>query len=156
LAGATYTATLARGNRLDVATSGNGSVTFNPAADSSGEFVTQGTAVTVTATATAPAVFGRWQGGTRTGNSVLGLAMTRPYSLTAVFDPQLVITSGGPLGNGEVGNAYIANLAASGGTGTYAWTPASGTLPPGLALKVGGQISGTPGAVGKFVFTLRV
>src|SRR5215831_12364895 len=156
LAGATYTATLARGNRLDVATSGNGSVTFNPAADSSGQFVTQGTAVTVTATATAPAVFGRWQGDTATGNSVLVLPMTRPYSLTAVFDPLLVITSGGPLGNGEVGNAYIANLAASGGTGTYTWTPASGTLPPGLALKVGGQISGTPGAVGKFVFTLRV
>jgi len=156
LAGATYTATLVRANRLDVAKSGNGSVASNPAADTNGVFVTQGTSVTLTATAVAPAVFGRWQGDTSTGSSVLVLPMERPYNITAVFDPQLVISAGGLLGSGEVGNAYAASLTATGGAGTYVWSMASGTLPPGVTLKVGGQISGTPGDTGKFVFTVRV
>ena len=156
LAGATYTATLVRANRLDVAKSGNGSVASNPAADTNGVFVTQGTSVTLTATAVAPAVFGRWQGDTSTGSSVLVLPMERPYNITAVFDPQLVISAGGLLGSGEVGNAYLASLTATGGAGTYVWSMASGTLPPGVTLKVGGQISGTPGDTGKFVFTVRV
>jgi putative Ig domain-containing protein len=87
---------------------------------------------------------------------VLVLSMERPYSITAVFDPQLVISASGPLGSAEVGNPYSASLTATGGAGTYAWSPASGTLPPGLSLKVSGQISGTPAATGKFVFTVRV
>ncbi len=156
LAGATYTATLARANRLDVTTSGNGTVAFNPAADTNGVFVTHGTMVTLTATATAPSVFGRWQGDTSAGSNVLVLPMERPYGITAVFDPQLVIAAGGPLGGGEVGNAYATSLTATGGVGTYVWSMASGTLPPGLTLRVGGQISGTPGDTGRFVFTVRV
>jgi M6 family metalloprotease-like protein len=156
LAGAAYTATLVRTNRLDVAKSGNGSVVFSPAADTNGVFVTQGTPVMLTATAVAPAVFGRWQGDTSTGSNVLVLPMERPYNITAVFDPQLVIAANAPLAGGEVGNSYVAILRASGGAGNYLWSLASGTLPPGLALKVSGQITGAPGATGKFVFTVRV
>lgn len=156
LAGATYTATLARANRLDVAKSGAGSVAFNPAADSSGAFVAQGTAVTLTAAAAAPSVFGRWQGDTATTNSVLVLPMGRPYSVTAVFDPQLAITTSGALGAGTVGNAYAQALQASGGSGSYSWLLASGVLPGGLVLTQGGQIIGKPKATGTFVFTVRV
>lgn len=89
LAGAAYTAVLARSNRLDVATSGAGVVAFNPVADTSGVLVPQGTTVTLTATATLPARFEGWEGDTATSNSVLVLSMARPYSVTARFDPIL-------------------------------------------------------------------
>ncbi len=156
LAGATYTATLARANRLDVAKSGSGSVAFNPVADTSGVFVPQGTAVTLTATANAPSVFGGWQGDTATSNAVLVLPMGRPYSLTAVFDPQLAITTSGTLGAGIVGNTYAHALQASGGSGSYSWLLASGALPSGLVLTQSGLITGKPTAAGTFVFTVRV
>jgi M6 family metalloprotease-like protein len=158
LAGATYTATLMRANRLDVATSGNGTVAFNPVADSSGVFVAQGTAVTLTATGAAPSVFGRWQGDTSATNSVLVLPMGRPYSVTAVFDPLLTVTTSGTLPASEVGNPYAQSLQASGGTGSYAWSIASGSLPAGLTLRINGQITGKPlvTATGTAVFTARV
>jgi M6 family metalloprotease-like protein len=156
LAGGTYTATLARANRLDVVKSGAGTVAFNPVADSSGAFVAQGEPATLTATATAPSVFGRWQGDTTTTNSVVVLPMGRPYSVTAVFDPQLAITTSGALGAGIVGNAYTHALQASGGSGSYSWLLASGALPSGLVLTQSGQISGKPTASGTFVFTVRV
>ncbi|HEY6223687.1 MAG TPA: M6 family metalloprotease domain-containing protein, partial [Gemmatimonadales bacterium] len=100
LAGATYTATLARANRLDVTKSGSGTVAFNPPADTSGAFVAQGTAVTLAATGTTPSVFAHWQGDTASTNSVLVLPMGRPYAVTAVFDPELAITTSGPLAAG--------------------------------------------------------
>jgi M6 family metalloprotease-like protein len=156
LAGGTYTAILARANRLDVVRSGPGTVAFNPVADSSGAFVAQGTAVTLTATATTPSVFGRWQGDTATTSSVLVLPMGRPYSVTAVFDPLLAITTSGALGAGTVGNGYTQALQASGGSGSYSWLLASGALPSGLVLTQGGQITGKPTTSGRFVFTVRV
>jgi len=42
--------------------------------------------------------------------------------------------------------AYTATLAAQGGSGTYSWTVASGTLPAGLNLAANGSISGSPQA----------
>lgn len=156
LAGATYTATLARARRLDVAIVGNGTVAFSPLADSSGVYVTEGTPVTLTATAKAGSVFGRWSGDTGSGNTVVVLPMGRPYSVQAAFDPQLAISIGGPLGGGEVGTVYYDTVRAVGGSGIYAWSMASGTLPPGLSLKVNGDIAGTPATPGAYVFTLRV
>ena len=51
------------------------------------------------------------------------------------------------LPNGQVGKAYSAMLAASGGTGPMNWALTSGTLPAGLALNAqSGAISGTPSA----------
>jgi hypothetical protein len=57
-----------------------------------------------------------------------------------------------------VGSSYSQSLQASGGSGSYAWSLASGTLPSGLLLKVNGQITGTPdtAAIGTKVFTVRV
>jgi hypothetical protein len=56
------------------------------------------------------------------------------------------------------GQAYSAQLAASGGTSPYSWTEVGGALPPGLALSTSGAISGTadPGLSGTYRFTVRV
>ena len=44
---------------------------------------------------------------------------------------------------------------ATGGTGTYTWSLASGVLPAGLALNAGsGAISGTPPTAGSFAFSV--
>jgi hypothetical protein len=40
------------------------------------------------------------------------------------------------------------------GAGSYTWSIASGTLPPGLALSTGGLLSGTPTQVGASTFTV--
>lgn len=57
---------------------------------------------------------------------------------------------------GTVGTAYLFDLSPSGGTPPYAWSLASGSLPPGLVLSGGGQISGTPTTVGTTNFSLTL
>ena len=52
----------------------------------------------------------------------------------------------------EVSVPFDATLAATGGTGTYAWSLTSGALPPGLILE-DGAISGTPTTAGVYAFT---
>ena len=63
-------------------------------------------------------------------------------SLTIAPRPLVVTTSSLP--SGQVGTAYTANLAASGGTAPYKWSLSSGTLPDGLSLSTPGAITGTP------------
>lgn len=63
--------------------------------------------------------------------------------------------SGATLANGVVGTAYSASLSAAGGTGPYTWSVTNGSLPGGLSLASGGQISGTPNAAGTFAFTAQ-
>ena len=155
-AGATYTATLARAHLLNVTVAANGSVSYNPTADSSGTFVPQGTPVTLTATPTAPFVFGGWTGDTTASNPVLTLPMGRPFNLTARFDPQLVVTSGDPRPGGLMGKPYADTLRTTGGTGAYTWQVVGGALPSGLTLAVNGRITGIPAQTGSFTFTLRV
>jgi hypothetical protein len=53
------------------------------------------------------------------------------------------------------GRAYAAQLVATGGDGTYAWSLESGTLPSGVALTVSGALLGTPGSAGEFTFSAR-
>lgn len=60
------------------------------------------------------------------------------------------------LSDGRVGEPYEAALAATGGDGTYAWTLAAGSLPPGIALSAEGRLSGTPSVSGTFDITVRV
>ncbi|HVU15367.1 MAG TPA: DUF4082 domain-containing protein [Candidatus Didemnitutus sp.] len=74
--------------------------------------------------------------------------------LTVLPAPVAIITTS--LGNGSVGSAYSAALAASGGTTPYTWTLASGTLPSGLSLAATGAITGTPLASGAYTFSLKV
>ena len=52
--------------------------------------------------------------------------------------------------------AYSQTLTATGGTGTYTFSFASGTLPPGLSVSSAGVLSGTPTTAGTYTFTIRV
>jgi hypothetical protein len=55
----------------------------------------------------------------------------------------------------EVGARLAKTVTATGGTGTYTWSLASGALPSGVALNTGsGAISGTPQAAGNFTFSI--
>ena len=66
------------------------------------------------------------------------------------------------LPQGAVNVAYLVNgnpitLSATGGTGAYTWSIASGSLPPGLTLNAAqGVISGTPTTLGNYPFTVQV
>jgi M6 family metalloprotease-like protein len=155
-AGATYTAIMSRAHRLDVTVAANGTVAYSPPADSSGTFIDQGTPVTLTATPTAPFVFGGWTGDTTSGSTTLVLPMGRPFAVSAHFDPQLAITSTDPRPAGIMGKPYADTLKASGGAGTYSWQIVSGALPTGLVIAVNGRITGFPSQTGSFTFTARV
>jgi hypothetical protein len=54
------------------------------------------------------------------------------------------------------GSVYSQTLTASGGIGPYSWALIAGSLPAGLALSGGGNISGTPTGTGTSTFTVRV
>lgn len=63
------------------------------------------------------------------------------------------------LQDGFVGQPYTRSVATSGGGGTFVWSIASGSLPPGLSLLAAtpdAQIDGTPTVAGNFNFTLQV
>ena len=76
---------------------------------------------------------------------------TSPQVATAAF----VLQIGGPLAvqstslpAGNAGTAYVAQLAATGGTPPYSWSVTAGTLPGGIVLSTTGLLSGTPGSAG--------
>ncbi len=61
------------------------------------------------------------------------------------------------LPNGVENQSYDQQLTASGGSGTYTWSLASGsTLPPGLELASDGKITGTPTTAGIYGFSVDV
>jgi len=70
--------------------------------------------------------------------------------------PALTITTSSQLPAGVAGAAYSARLAAAGGTPSYAWSLAGGSLPAGLALDAQGGISGTPLLAGSSSFRAQV
>ncbi len=86
---------------------------------------------------------------TRQDTKVLGIVIRDPLAILAEepFSSRRTAT-------GEVSVPFEAMLTASGGNGTYTWTLAEGTLPPGL-LFAEGAISGTPRTAGVFRFTAR-
>lgn len=73
-------------------------------------------------------------------------------------DPLQILTT--TLGNATLGQAYGAQITASGGRGTYTWRVSQGALPDGLALGDAGSpattLAGTPTASGQFAFTVEV
>lgn len=76
---------------------------------------------------------------------------TQPLALTVNAALQITTSS---LPGGTVTVAYSQSLAASGGSGTYTWSIANGSLPPGLSLS-GARIAGTPTTAGQYPFTVK-
>jgi hypothetical protein len=74
----------------------------------------------------------------------------------ATTNGALQITSPAVLPEGDRGEAYAVSLSAEGGGGGHVWAVTEGTLPDGLSLSPGGEISGTPTGVGTSEFTIRV
>jgi hypothetical protein len=56
----------------------------------------------------------------------------------------------------EVGIPYTATQSATGGSGSYTWTLASGTLPTGVELKPDGTVTGTPTVPGRYTVSIKV
>jgi hypothetical protein len=79
---------------------------------------------------------------------------TKDYTLT-VRQPLIVKSPFGPARppSSEVGVRLAKTFTATGGSGTYTWAVASGSLPPGLVLNATqGTIAGVPQAAGAFAF----
>jgi M6 family metalloprotease-like protein/uncharacterized repeat protein (TIGR02543 family) len=133
----------------------HGTVTPNPPGATSGSFIADSTAVTLTAVADAGYIFAGWTGDTTTLNTVLMLSMVRPYTVTANFGTALSITSTDTLPAASMGTAYVYTLHASGGTGAYTWQLV-GAAPPTLALSASGMLTGTPSQLGTFSFQAMV
>ncbi|HYA16788.1 MAG TPA: putative Ig domain-containing protein, partial [Bryobacteraceae bacterium] len=82
---------------------------------------------------------------------------TKTQGLSLQVNAALAIGSSTTIPNGITGKAYSASLTATGGTGgPYAWSVASGALPPGVALSAAGALTGNPSAAGAFSFTVQV
>jgi len=75
----------------------------------------------------------------------------------ARFEAAPLVFNDQTLAGGTVGASYSANIApATGGSGSYTYTLASGTLPSGLTLSAAGAVRGTPGAaVSAHTFVVR-
>ncbi|HTS04021.1 MAG TPA: putative Ig domain-containing protein [Candidatus Eisenbacteria bacterium] len=94
---------------------------------------------------------------TASGTSALVFSVSDFYntvglsgSLSVKIDSVVQVTTTS-LPSGTEGAAYTSSLTATGGSGVYAWSLKSGTLPAGLSLNAStGEISGTPTAASIF------
>ncbi|CAN0409753.1 unnamed protein product, partial [Phaeothamnion confervicola] len=78
---------------------------------------------------------------------------TRAYTVTVNLAPLTITPTSLPAGT--VGTSYSQSVTASGGTGPYAYSTLSGSLPAGLTLNtLSGLISGTPTTGGTSNFTI--
>jgi hypothetical protein len=76
---------------------------------------------------------------------------------TLTVQPTTLVITTTSLPTGVVSQPYSSTLAATGGTAPFSWSLAnSTTLPPGLSLSSGGQITGTPTVAGTNIFTVQV
>ena len=86
------------------------------------------------------------QDGSRSDVEEYTLSVRQPLRVTSPFGPARPPSS-------EVGIRLAKTYTATGGSGTYTWALASGTLPAGVALDTtAGTIAGTPQAAGVFAF----
>jgi hypothetical protein len=70
--------------------------------------------------------------------------------------PSRPLTASATATSWEVGVPFSSKLVASGGTGTYTWSVAEGTLPTGFALAADGTLAGTTRTAGSYRATLRL
>src|SRR5215469_14053815 len=86
-------------------------------------------------------------------------AVTETANSTATSKPHkgstLTVTTNS-LPPAQLASSYSAVLSATGGTSPYRWSLKSGSLPAGLTLNSGGQISGLPAQTGTYSFTAQV
>ncbi len=96
------------------------------------------------------------------GSSTFAVQVTDSASATATKFFTLTVSSSltistPSLPGGATGVSYAQTLAATGGTSPYAWTVASGSLPPGITLTPAtGALSGLPTTAGSYAFSIRV
>ena len=82
-----------------------------------------------------------------------GLSDTEAVSLPIIAGPSLSFPAPPA---GWTNTVYTNTLTVSGGTGPYAWSVSTGSLPAGISLSPSGVLSGTPTATGTFSFTVKV
>jgi hypothetical protein len=95
-----------------------------------------------------------------TARSAGGRSAVKSISVTQAAAPSppasTLRLSAAALPSASVRTAYSTALVAAGGSPPYAWSIASGSLPPGLSLSSDGSIAGTPTSGGEWAFTVSV
>ena len=99
---------------------------------------------------------------TTAGSSTFTVKVTDANSLTDtqvytvnISAPGALAISTPSIADGVTGTPYSQTVAATGGTGPYSFTVASGSLPSGLTMASDGTITGTPTTVGSSTFTVE-
>jgi hypothetical protein len=77
------------------------------------------------------------------------------YTLTVQPTSPRLTLSPAVLHTGTAGEKHDATITATGGSGNYTFTLASGHLPTGLQLLATGEVAGLPTSVGTFTFTVK-
>ncbi|MBQ6982469.1 MAG: putative Ig domain-containing protein, partial [Synergistaceae bacterium] len=99
---------------------------------------------------------------TKAGSYTFSLKVTDKNGVAATKSYTVKITQtaiSGTFANGVVKAKYTSTITVGGGTASYTWTKASGTLPAGLKLTYSGAkatLSGTPTKAGNYTFSLKV
>ncbi len=83
----------------------------------------------------------------------VGTKVSKDFALNVLAPLSITTTS---LAAGNVGIAYSAGVAATGGKQPYKFSIASGSLPTGLSMDSSGAITGKPTTAGSFSFTAQV
>lgn len=90
------------------------------------------------------------------GGAIDGACTNASQSALFQVNPPPSITSASPLPAGTVNVAYSFTFAATGGTGARTFSLNTGSLPSGLRITSGGELTGTTAQQGTFNFTVRV
>jgi hypothetical protein len=131
-----------------IANGGNGSYTFAKASGTLPSGLTLSSAGILSGTVTTQGSY------SFTVSATDSLGSTASHNYTITINPTLAFTTTA-LPDGDVSSTYAQTIAVAGGSGTYAYTVISGTLPTGLSLSTAGVLSGTPTTPGTFTFTVN-
>jgi uncharacterized protein with beta-barrel porin domain len=135
-------------NQTLAASGGNGSYTYSLAAGGLPPGIALSSSGTVSGTPTTAGTFNF------TVMATDGFGFTGSQAYTFTVNAPTITVSPATLPGGQVSAAYAQHLSASGGSGAYTYSLASGALPPGIALGSSGAISGTPTVAGNYNFTV--